>query len=457
MSPLVPAALFTWPAVALALFVVMPARRATLVSVIGGTLFLPVAGYSLPGIPDYSKQVATAFGAMIGVAVCDSGRLLAFRPRWFDVPMAVFCVVPMASSISNGLGAYDGLASVFSQSMEWGVPYILGRLYLSDLLGMRELATAIVLGGLIYVPLCLIEVRLSPQLHNWVYGFHQHQFAQTKRLGGFRPTVFMSHGLMVSLWMSAASLLAVWLWMAKARRTVVRVPMNAISGVLIATAILCKSVGALALLAAGLGTAILVRTMRTRALVLVLLLAPPMYIALRATGIWSGRHLVELVEVIGLDVAAGSLNFRLQNENILAEHALKRPLLGWGGWARNRPGGDIGIVTDGLWIIALGKYGFVGLSSVMLAILLPAVIAVRRVQPRLWLRPEIAPMTGVALVLVIVMIDNLFNALVNPVYMMAAGGVAGCAASGCCGVTRCEPRLNAAVQRAARHMGEDHA
>ena len=59
-----------------------------------------------------------------------------------------------------------------------------------------------VLGGLIYVPLCLFEVRMSPQLHNMVYGFAQHSFGQTVRGGGWRPMVFMQHGLAVGLFMS---------------------------------------------------------------------------------------------------------------------------------------------------------------------------------------------------------------------------------------------------------------
>lgn len=458
MTPLVPIALIAWPLLTLALFLVMPPRRATLVSVIGGTLFLPIAAYPIPGLPDYSKQVATTIGALIGVAAFDPSRILAFRPRWFDLPMLVYCLVPLASSVTNDLGVYDGLASVFSQFMEWGMPYLLGRLYLGDTSGLRELAGAVVLGALLYVPLCLLEVRLSPQLHTWVYGFHQHQFAQTKRLGGFRPTVFMNHGLMVALWMSSATVLAVWLAWSGACRELFKVPMWACSGVLLVTAVLCKSIGALVLLVAGLGVAVVVRTLGTRAVVLALLLAPPAYIAVRATGTWSGQHMVDLVDSVGLHAGAGSLQFRLMNEDILAEHALKRPEFGWGGWARNRPDGNTDIITDGLWIIALGKYGFVGLLSVTLAILLPPLIAVRRIPARRWFHPVAAPAAALAVVLMMYMIDSLMNAYPNPVYLLAAGGLVGCAATtrtgtGTQGSLRAGPDPRGRADRDLRHMG----
>src|SRR5262249_17761958 len=149
---------------------------------------------------------ATCLSALLGVAIFDTRRLISFRPGWADLPMGIWCVCPLFSSITNDLGAYDGFSSVYYQTVTWGVPYLLGRIYLTDLLGMFELAVAVFLGGLIYVPLCVIEIRFSPQLHTWVYGFHQHSFEQTLRFGGFRPVVFMEHGLMVGMWMSMATM-----------------------------------------------------------------------------------------------------------------------------------------------------------------------------------------------------------------------------------------------------------
>ena len=98
-----------------------------------------------------------------------------------------------------------------NQTVTWGIPYFLGRIYFNDLQGLRELSVAIFIGGLIYVPFCLYEIRFSPQLHRLLYGYHQHDFSQTFRFGGYRPMVFMQHGLMVGMWMGMATLAGIWL------------------------------------------------------------------------------------------------------------------------------------------------------------------------------------------------------------------------------------------------------
>ena len=100
------------------------------------------------------------------------------------------------------------------------LPYLIGRIYFSDAAGLRELAVGIFIGGLVYIPFCLYEIRLSPQLHRIVYGYHAHSFAQTYRFGGWRPTVFMDHGLMVGLWMAMSCLAGIWLYVSGTLRSI---------------------------------------------------------------------------------------------------------------------------------------------------------------------------------------------------------------------------------------------
>jgi hypothetical protein len=66
---------------------------------------------------------------------------------------------------------------------------------------MEHLCFGFFFGTLVYIPFCLYEVVMSPRLHRIVYGFHPHSFGQAKRGGGWRPVVFMHHGLMNSMWM----------------------------------------------------------------------------------------------------------------------------------------------------------------------------------------------------------------------------------------------------------------
>jgi hypothetical protein len=108
-----------------------------------------------------------------------------------------------------------------------------------------------VVGGLLYLPLCLFEMQMSPRLHSIVYGYHQHSFGQHIRGDGYRPKVFMQHGLATALWMATASLVGVWLWMTGAVRKLSNIPMAYLVPSLIVTTAMCRSVGALVLLTVG--------------------------------------------------------------------------------------------------------------------------------------------------------------------------------------------------------------
>ena len=427
MTLLVPITLFAWIPAVLLLFALLRPRRAVIVAFIGAWLFLPMAGYSIADLPDFGKMTATSYGVLLGVLIFDAARLIRFRPSWIDLPMLVFCLVPMASSLSNGLGAYDGVSAIFGSTVSWGIPYFIGRLYFNDLEGLRELAVGIFVGGLIYVPLCLYEIRMSPQLHDMVYGFHQHSFRQTKRLGGWRPMVFMHHGLAVGMWMAAASLVGVWLWHTKALTQIRQVPMMLLLPILVATTIMCKSFGAIVLLIGGLGALYSAKLGRTVFPCLCLAAVPVAYMGLRSTDTWSGQQLVDAVAVIDQE-RSGSLNVRLEAEDLLVDRAWQRAVFGWGTWSRNRVRDERGrdlAVTDGLWVITFGQRGLIGLVALTMIILLPAVLVFRRYPARTWNVAALAPAVALSVILVLYMIDNLFNAMVNPIFLAAAGGLAG--------------------------------
>jgi len=429
MNALVPVALFGWIVVVLALFMVLRPLRAVIYSFVLGWLFLPQAGLALPAVPDLTKITATSFGALLGAVIFDFGRVLRFRPSLVDAPMAAWCLVPFASSIQNGYGAYDGLAGVLDQFAIWGAPYLVGRLYLTDFAALRELALAIIIGGLLYVPLCLLEIRLSPQLHRWVYGTHAHSFAQTMRWGGYRPTVFMQHGLMVGLWMTGAALIAYWCWRARAIASIAKIPMSVVAGVLILTALLVKSTGALALLIGGLALVEFLRATRGGALgrlaVIALVAIAPAYLALRISGQWEGAQIADAATMLN-EERGRSVAGRFAMETKMVDHAMARPAFGWGSWdawrVKDEMGRDI-TVADSLWSIAISKYGLIGVSSLVASLVLPALLLLSRVPLRAWSSPAVAPGASLAVMLVLYMIDSLLNAMLNPVFVLAAGGI----------------------------------
>lgn len=426
MTILVPIALFGWIPVVLLLFAVLPPRRAVLVAFVAAWLFLPMAGYELQGMPNFTKMSATSLGVMLGIVLFDSRRFSTFKPAWYDLPMAVWLTVPMAASVINGYGAYDGLSAVVEHAIHWGVPYFVGRVYFRTLPALRDLAVAILIGGLIYVPLCLYEIRMSPQLHTMLYGFHQHVFVQSQRFGGWRPTVFMQHGLAVGMWMATATLLGIWLWQTRAVRHIHNVPMTIILPVLILTTLLCKSVGAVGLLALGAVVLWATKLTRTASLIMLLVLVAPTYLTARVALGWDGQQLVSLADRFQRD-RADSLDMRLYNEERIVAVAKQQPLFGWGRWAGYRQVEDRerAVVTDSLWIIALGQNGFIGLGALTAIMLLPPILLFHRTRGRWWHHPELAPATGLAVVVVLFFLDSLFNSMLNPIYLLAAGGLAG--------------------------------
>ncbi len=422
--------MFSWIPIVIGIFLKFPPRRAVIASFIFAWLFLPMVKYDVPGFPDYTKMSATCWGVFIAAAIFDSQRLINFRPRLLDLPMLIWCICPLFSSLSNDLGLYDGIAAALDQTMSWGFPYIIGRIYFTDLESVKELAIGILIGGIIYMPFCWYEIRMSPTLHHTVYGFTQHSFAQTYRYGGWRPMVFMSHGLAVGIWMISASLIGMWLWMSGGVKKFMGIPMGLLNWSLIFTSILCRSTGAIGLFILGTGALFFAKKFNTRILVICLALMPVIYLPVRATGYWDGDNLCHFLYDNFNQERALSLYERFYNENLLTEKARERPVFGWGGWGRSRIYDDEGkdiVLTDSLWIITFGTYGIIGLSALTISILLPVIIIMGRYNVREWFHPDVIPAVSLSMLVCLYMIDNLLNSMSNPIYIVASGGIIGLA------------------------------
>lgn len=442
MSALVPISLLGWTPVVLLLFLTLRPRRAVIVSFIAAWLFLPVNvpdSLFIRGLPELDKMTVTCLAVMLGTLIFDKARLLTFRPRKFDIPMILWCIAPLFSSLTNTDSTvwghppidnplYDGLSEALGQSVTWGLPYLIGRVYFTDALALRELAIGIFIGGLVYIPLCLFELKMSPQLHFLLYGEHPHiDFRQTMRDGGWRPTVFMAHGLMVALWMSSATLIGGWLWFSGALRKLWGMPVILLLVPLFVVTVLCKSLASLMLMCVGLGTLFFVTRTRMRWPIIALIAVAPCYMTVRASGLWDGTNLVGLAESLAGEKRAQSLELRISNENLLSARALEKPFFGWAGWGRSRVfdrhGKDISI-TDGQWVIAMGKNGLFGLAAFTAALLVPVWLTLKRVPVRYWAHPQAAPAAVMAMILIIYMIDNILNAMTNPLFTLIAGALA---------------------------------
>jgi len=422
-------ALLGWIPAVLVIFSLLPGRWAAATAVIGAWLLLPPYTMTVSGLPDYSKSTAAVLGVLLGTLIFHADRLLAFRPRWFDLPMLLFCFCGVASSLQNERGLYDGLSDSMNQCLTWGLPYLVGRLYFGNLEDLCSFAVAMVGGGLVYVLPCLYEVRMSPTLMGTIYG---EGWYQGTRFGGFRPNVFFYTGLELGLWMTAASLAGFWLWRCGTIKQIGPFPFGwMLLPILMGTTILCRSTGALGLLAFGMMLLWFSVRFRTRLVLAVLVLAAPVYVAVRVPNAWSGQHAVDLAEILVGPVRAESLEYRFKCENLLIEKAIQQPIFGWAGWGRsdayfgaNTPYARK-VPTDGLWIIILGRKGYVGLILFYLSHILPAALFIWRFPVRQWGDPRVAAGSLAAVLLILYMVDCLLNAFPNMIYMTLAGGLIG--------------------------------
>ncbi|MEC9374010.1 MAG: hypothetical protein VYC34_09205, partial [Planctomycetota bacterium] len=235
-------------------------------------------------------------------------------------------------------------------------------------------------------------------------------------------------GLNVSFLYAVAAVAAVWLTVSKSGLRLGRAPMLLVAGALGFTTLLCQVVGALGMLAAGLATLAAAWKGRTGIALAALLAVVPAYELTRSTGKWGGDVMVSMVEdAFGPD-RAESLQVRLDNEDELAAKAKQRVLLGWGGWGRNRVYDEWGrdqSLTDGMWIIAFGINGLVGLVAWTAVVLGASARFLRRMPARYWTLPPVGAAASLATVLGLYAIYNLFNAVENPIFPLMIGALAG--------------------------------
>jgi hypothetical protein len=438
MSPQAQFVLLAWIPIVFLLFKRFPPQKAVIISFIVAWLFLPQGvKFSLPLIPDYDRLSATCYGVLLATFFYDAQRFRSFKFGWLDLPMTIWCLCPMASSLSNGLGVYDGLVASLTAIVTYGVPYFIGRIYFNNLTGMRQLVTGIFFGGLVYVPLCLLEIAISPQLHRLVYGYHGiREFTQSVRYGGFRPTVFMQHGLAVGMWMMAATLIGIWLWQAKVINKIAGVPISWFIPVLLVTFVLLKSTGAYIYLLYGVAILLTAKWLRTALPLLVLIVMIFSYTLMGASGAITPERSEQIVSIaedtVGAD-RAHSLDFRFSNEELLVGKARQKMIFGWGGWDRNRVFEYNYLdelvdttITDSLWIIAFGVNGLVGLIAIFSSSLLPALSFFYFCYPASsWFHPKVAPAAILATITTLYMLDCTLNNQPNPVFTLASGAIAG--------------------------------
>lgn len=340
------------------------------------TMFLPAAfEYDPPLLPAVDKHRLT-FAAIWLSLFFFHRRDLSERAPEFRFPKLVLAVALLgaARTIATngdplffgpttlpGLTYYDGLSVAASLIIDWYLPFSIGLRVFRTEADLHDLFKVMSACMLIYAPLMLFEVRMSPQLHYWVYGFQPSEFFQQMRYGGFRPVVFMGHGLSVAMWVFSCVCATLALQKSGIRTKMLSTEHRLLVGA--ALLLFCKSLAPF--IFAGLAYLIVwfVSTKTIARLAVVVAIFVVAYPLSRAEQILPVKEVTDFFYSVSPE-RGQSLHFRFSQEDSLLERAMQRPLTGWGTFGRGRIYSELDgkdhSVTDGYWIILLGNLGYAG-------------------------------------------------------------------------------------------------
>lgn len=446
--------LLAWPLVIAVLFRKLPIERALIWSILSAYMFMPqLSAIDLPVVPPLDKVSIPNLSAFAACMVV-LGRCPDLIPNGMAtrVLLALFILSPAVTVLTNldpilfGTDSFGSLTVVDHNALEnWGLPglriydsisalanqvflmlpFFLARTILNTEDAIRDILVALVIAAGIYALPMLWEVRFSPQLHTRLYGFFQHDFRQAMRGGGFRPFVFMPHGLWVAFFAFMCAMAAAAL--ARTAPQDERRKRMMILGFTGGLVVICKSMGALVFTVVFVPIVLFLKP-RLHLLISVILVAIVLtYPMLRGSGLVPTDAIIARLVEVNPD-RAQSLGYRFDNENSVLSHVEDKPLFGWGGWGRfmvyNNATGETETVVDGQWIITIGQFGWLGYVATFGLLTLP-ILSIW------WLarKPEAPPIpvtvSTLVLVLAVNMVDLLPNATLIPFTWLIAGALLG--------------------------------
>jgi hypothetical protein len=412
---------------------------AAMFTVLVAVLFGPIrAAFKIPFVPALGKESIAYLSVLVILLFRHRGHVRRARvDRTHDLLPILGALGGIATGLTNtdpltygswsvtqlqGMNLKDGLFMTASSLLVYLLPFYLGRAIVRDGRDLHSVVRALAVFGLVYAPFAALEMRISPQLHAMVYGYAPHEdFLQTMRMGGYRPNVFMAHGLAVAVFFVVATLAMATL---DRRERIWRFTAQQWTWFLAIILVLCKSMGAI--IYAALLLPLVLRAspkaqVRVAALIAVVVFAYP---ALRAYDLVPVDQMLEWARFLG-DDRAQSLHVRFYNEGVVLERARERLMFGWGTYGRHLvydPGsGETRIVTDGAWIIFVSMSGVLGLLTTIGTLLASIVSAWRRLAlVPLQMRRDVG---GLTLIVAATSLDLIPNGLFSAYPFMLAGAL----------------------------------
>ena len=432
-------ALFSWPVVTWVLFKKYRAPIAMLAALIGGYLLLPTSvSFDLPLLPALAKSTIPVLSVLAVVALLKiapepsiggrkftthsnlaNGLLLLMLIGPFFTVMTNLDALRYGPTVIQPLRMYDAFSNTLTAIMTL-LPFLVGYRFLGSPQENRSILYVLMVAALCYSVLALYEIRMSPQLNRIFYGFFPHDWQQHMRNGGFRPLVFLKHGLRLALFLAIAVLATLALMRASEGKQRNKLLWMAVY--LMVVLVLSKSLGAL-ITAVVLGTAILFCNIRMQLIVAAVVAGIVMtYPILRGAGLVPTQAILAQFENINPE-RAQSLGVRFKHEDALLTKAQERPLFGWSAaYKRNRVFNDRGkdvSITDGYWVIIIGSGGWLRYVATFGLLGLPIIFMALRSR-KLQVGQETA---GLCMVMAANLFDLLPNSGMTPITWLLCGSL----------------------------------
>lgn len=426
---------WSWPIVVFWLLVKYPAKHAIFTATILSILLLP-SNFIIdpPLLPPLHKESLTSLSLVVllfllgkKLRIDKSGIITKLIIAYLGATLVSVHLnqspIIVGGKLLPGLTYYDAFSS-FVQTLIWIIPFFVGRYFFSSVKDSENIFKILVILALIYSLPMLYELRFSPQLHRMVYGYHAFDFLQQVRDEGFRPAVFVGHGLPLAFIISTCSIAAMALHKNKVRIG----KFSPLMVIFYLSTLLVLSKTWSALFYVALSAIFIYKLSPSKQTKWGLLIAA--FVLLYPVGkimqIIPDKEIISTINEYNVD-RAQSLEFRFENEEALLKRALQKPFVGWGGWGRNRiydaSGKDIS-VTDGAWIIQFGMYGALGFFFYYAILITPLYYAVKNIRYIQEPRDKVYFST-LALILATALIDSVPNSGGGSMHLLLAGALLG--------------------------------
>jgi hypothetical protein len=339
--------------------------------------------------------------------------------RYLDLSILIFVLSPFLSMYKGNTTFIGNFESMLYLAVVWGVPYFVGRMFITSHDKLSTSAEIFVIISIIGSPFFLIEFFTSPIFYEYAYGFHPFNSDGEVRYFNFRPMLLLEHGNQLGMWYSTTALLAFGFWRFSNKQKIFFLKVSYVHHYSVFILCLSQSRGAIILYVIGVSLILLLTCIRKKIFILYFILALLVITAaplVFAKQIYSfakhtavGQKTVQVIKDIGGNSLTWRIGSDLQNAQILKENFFTG--LGTVNWSEDK------VRSWGAILLILGGYGIAGLVAWSSLMLYPLYLTVKQLD----LKPKKneSEYNWFFLVVAVALVANWLDAFLNSFFIVS--------------------------------------